>query len=105
MVVNTEDVWIYQIEYKYDSSILNILKRFNKYSPNNKPLVEWMNKGIECMICYDKIKQNIVNPCKFNHYYCEGCLPRLDMICPCCTTPFTQLIIYNPFQVGEFKRI
>ena len=99
-MVNNEDVWIYQIEYKYDSSISNILKRFNNYSPNNKPLVKWMNKGIECMIFYHEIQQNIINPCKFNHYYCEGCLLKLYMICPYCITPLTQLIIYNPYQMG-----
>ena len=96
-MVNNEDVRIYQIEYKYDSSILNIFKKFKNHFPDNKPLVKWMNKGIECMICYNKIKQNIVNPCKFNHYYCEGCLLKLFIRCPYCRTPFAQLIIYNPY--------
>ena len=95
--INNKVIFIRDNDNYCDNNIFeNTLKRFTNLIPGQILQVKKMDKQIECMICYDKLKNNILNPCKFDNYYCEECTSNLDLKCPCCTTSFTQLIIYNP---------
>ena len=93
----SEVIFVHDYDYLCDNRIfVNTIKKFTNLIPGCVLQVKKMDKQIECMICYDKFNNNIINPCKFDHYYCEECTTSLGLKCPHCTTPFSQLIIYNP---------
>ena len=95
--INNKVIFVRDNDYYCDNKFYeNTLKRFPNLIPGCVLQVKKMDKQIECMIYYDKLKNNIIHPCKFDHYYCEECTTNLNMKCPLCTTKFTQLIIYNP---------